>query len=167
MCAGSVDGVKIIVPAPEAEAPGGMDNRRRAIQRVRHGVRVKHVAAHERHIRIRVQPEMGFGVADQRSHSVATAAKRWQELSHAVVHERARRAQALDKRLRRAFEERFIGTRTSVLFESVRDSHTGRLKGTSSNYLRITCDADDRYVNRIVDVRITGRAGKYLEGVLA
>ena len=99
--------------------------------------------------------------------SSTSAAKRWQELPHAVVHERARRAQALDKRLRRAFEERFIGTRTSVLFESVRDSQTGRLKGTSSNYLRITCDADDRYVNRIVDVRITGRAGKHLEGVLA
>jgi len=99
--------------------------------------------------------------------SSTSAAKRWRELPRNVVYERARRMQALDKRLRRRFEDRFVGSRTSVLFEATRESQTGRLKGTSSNYLRITCDGDDHCMNRIIDVQVTGRTGKYLEGVIA
>ena len=92
-----------------------------------------------------------------------SAAKRWRELPRATVHERARRMQALDRRLRRRFEDRFIGTQTSVLFEGARDAQSGFLKGTSDNYLRVLGDVDDRFTNRIVRATITGRRGARLE----
>jgi len=37
------------------------------------------------------------------------------------------------------------------------------LKGYSNNYLHVVCDGSDGYMNRIVDVRLVGRRGKYLE----
>jgi len=92
-----------------------------------------------------------------------SAAKRWRELPREVVHERAGRMQALDRRLRRRFEERFIGTRARVLFEDARDAATGFLKGTTDNYLRVMADVGDGYVNRMVDVEIGSRKGARLE----
>jgi threonylcarbamoyladenosine tRNA methylthiotransferase MtaB len=95
--------------------------------------------------------------------SSTAAAKRWREVAPGVIRERAARIRALDRRLRRRFEERFIGTRANVLFESARDPSTGLLKGVASNYLQVVCDGDDRFMNRIIGVEIIGRRGKRLE----
>lgn len=109
---------------------------------------------------------LGFGylhVFPYSKRSSTSAAKRWREVPPGVVHERARTMRDLDRRLRRAFEDRFIGERVGVLFEATRDAQ-GRLRGTSGNYLRVACDATDDCVNRLIDVRITGRSGKSLRG---
>jgi threonylcarbamoyladenosine tRNA methylthiotransferase MtaB len=99
--------------------------------------------------------------------SSTSAAKRWPEVERGVVRERARRMQSVGRCLRRAYEDRFVGRRASVLFERSRDSATGMLKGYSSNYLPIVSSASDAYVNRIVDVDIVGRRGKHLEARFA
>src|SRR5262249_14203784 len=95
--------------------------------------------------------------------SSTSATKRWPELPHEVVHGRARRLQAVGRSLRRRYENRFVGQRASVLFEGTRDPGTKLLKGYSNNYLHVLCNGPDAYMNRIVDVRIAGRLGKYLE----
>ena len=96
-----------------------------------------------------------------------SAAKRWQELDRGVVRDRARALQALDRRLRRSFEDRFVGARVDVLFESARARASGLLTGRTSNYLSVACDLDDRWINRVAAVEITGRHGKRLEARLA
>lgn len=91
-----------------------------------------------------------------------SAAKRWQPLPDHVVHERARRMRALDRRLRRRYHERFVGEQVSVLFENARDRTSGLLKGYSGNYLPVLCEAGDDWMNRVARVRISGRSGKHL-----
>ncbi len=91
--------------------------------------------------------------------SATSAAKRWPELPAAVVHERARRVRELDGRLRRRFEDRFIGSRVKVLFENARDRKSGMLKGYSNNYLALVADGPDSLMNREVAVDIAGRGG--------
>ena len=98
--------------------------------------------------------------------SSTSAAKRWEELPDHVVHERGRYARGVDRELRRNYEDRFIGTTASVLFEDARTPQTGRLKGYSENYLPIESDADDGLAGRIARVRIRGREGKRLVGDL-
>jgi threonylcarbamoyladenosine tRNA methylthiotransferase MtaB len=95
--------------------------------------------------------------------SSTSAAKRWPELPRETVHERARRLQAVGRKLRRRYEDRFVGERASVLFEGARDPATQMLKGYSNNYLHVLCSGSDAYMNRLVDVRLVGRRGKYLE----
>jgi threonylcarbamoyladenosine tRNA methylthiotransferase MtaB len=95
--------------------------------------------------------------------SSTAAAKRWAPLPEHVAHERACRMRALDRRLRRRFQDRFIGRTASVLFETAHEPATGMLKGYSSNYLPVICDLDDHWANRIVDAEIVGRRGPRLE----
>ena len=97
-----------------------------------------------------------FPYSERRSTS---AAKRWKPLPDHEVHERARTMRKLDKRLRRRFEDRFIGTTRPVLFENVRDAATGALRGYTDNYLPVVCDGPDSLMNRTIDVRIRNREG--------
>lgn len=100
--------------------------------------------------------------------SATSAAKRWSELPDHVVHERARLVRALDRSMRRRFEDRFIGTRARVLFENARDKETGMLKGYSNNYLPLIADGPDSLMNREVTVTVAGRnAGGRLEALVA
>ncbi len=94
------------------------------------------------------------------------AAKRWPELPDHVVHERARMMRSLDRRLRRRFRHRFLGRRSSVLFENARDRDSGLLKGYSDNYLPVLCAAGDDWMNRITNVEIIGQRSKHLEARL-
>ena len=98
--------------------------------------------------------------------SSTSAAKRWQELPDHIVHGRARELRSLDRRLRRQFEDRFVGTKASVLLEGNRDTATGKLKGYSNNYLPVICEGGDGLMNRIVDAELIGRSGKRLEARL-
>jgi threonylcarbamoyladenosine tRNA methylthiotransferase MtaB len=88
-----------------------------------------------------------------------SAAKRWAEVPTAVVHERARRLRALDRQLRRRYQDRFARKRVRVLFEHERDRASGKLRGYSDNYLPLLCDGPDGLMNRLCDVVVSGRAG--------
>ncbi len=99
--------------------------------------------------------------------SATSAAKRWTPVAPATIRERARRLQALDRGLRRAHAARFVGKHAQVLFENSRDPATGLLRGYTSNYLSVLCNADDRWMNRIVEVEILRRRGDRLEGRIA
>ena len=98
--------------------------------------------------------------------SSTSAAKRWRPLADHVVHERARRMRELDRRLRRRYQDRFVGRRVSVLFESSRDRQSGLLKGYSDNYLPVECAVDDGWAGRVAQVEITGRRGARLVAAL-
>ncbi len=94
--------------------------------------------------------------------SSTSAAKRWQPLADHLVHDRARTLRELDTKLRRRFEDRFVGERADVLVEQARDPETGMLKGYSNNYLPVLVDGTDAHMNRVVPVSLTGRHGKRL-----
>ena len=97
-----------------------------------------------------------FPYSQRRSTS---AAKRWAPLPRAVVTTRAATLRTLDRRLRSAFRERFLGRTLHVLFEASRDRATGLLRGYSDNYVPVLCDAGDTWMNRIARVtalRTTG-----------
>jgi threonylcarbamoyladenosine tRNA methylthiotransferase MtaB len=105
-----------------------------------------------------------------------SAAKRWKPLPEPIVRERARRMRALDRRLRRRFQDRFFGRSVRMLFEgnasalpSERDTaelSTGYCKGYSEHYLPLVCSAGASAIGRIRTVRVIGRRGNALEARL-
>ncbi len=99
--------------------------------------------------------------------SSTSAAKRWPALEEGLVHRRARELRALDRRLRRSYQDGFIGRSVDVLLEGERDDEPGRLRGYSGNYLPLSCVAGPEMAGRLTRVKIAGRYGKRLEGVLA
>ncbi|MBI5505614.1 MAG: tRNA (N(6)-L-threonylcarbamoyladenosine(37)-C(2))-methylthiotransferase MtaB [Deltaproteobacteria bacterium] len=96
-----------------------------------------------------------------------SAAKRWQPLPDAVVHDRARQLRQLDGELRSAYHRRFVGRTVEVLFEHERDATSGRLKGYSQHYLPVHCDGGDDRIGNIVAVRIGSADGRHLRGEFA
>jgi len=83
-----------------------------------------------------------------------SATKRWTPLPRATISARAGELRGLDRRLRTAFRERFLGRSLSVLFESARDRTTGLLRGYSDNYVPVLCDAGDSWMNRVAGVSV-------------
>jgi threonylcarbamoyladenosine tRNA methylthiotransferase MtaB len=90
-----------------------------------------------------------FPYSQRRSTS---AAKRWTPVPRDVVAARAAALRALDRRLRTAFRERFVGRTLSVLFEASRDRATRLLRGYSDNYVPVLCAAGDTWMNRVARV---------------
>lgn len=92
-----------------------------------------------------------FPYSQRRSTS---AAKRWAPLRRETVSARAAVLRRLDKKLRRAFRERFVGRVLDVLFETERDRATGMLRGYSDNYLPVLAPGGDTWLNRIAQVKL-------------
>jgi threonylcarbamoyladenosine tRNA methylthiotransferase MtaB len=90
-----------------------------------------------------------FPYSQRRSTS---AAKRWEPLPREAVTTRAATLRTLDRRLRTAFRERFLGRTLHVLFEASRDRSTGLLRGYSDNYVPVLCEVGDTWTNRIARV---------------
>ncbi len=99
--------------------------------------------------------------------SSTAAAKRWQPLPDALVHDRARRLREVDKQLRRAYRERFVGRTVAVLFEHERDAASGDLKGYSEHYLPVHCQGGDDWIGRIAEVLIRSAGDKHSSGKIA
>ncbi|HYB97673.1 MAG TPA: tRNA (N(6)-L-threonylcarbamoyladenosine(37)-C(2))-methylthiotransferase MtaB [Candidatus Limnocylindrales bacterium] len=99
--------------------------------------------------------------------SSTSAAKRWRPLPDSLVHERARQMRELDRDLRSRYRRRFVGRNVRVLFENRRRPESASLEGYSEHYLPVTCDADDRWMNRLAEVRIDGDNGERMTGTLA
>jgi len=80
------------------------------------------------------------------------------KFSHQVpsgtVKERCREVRALGNRKRMAFLEKHIHAEIEVLVETTPDAKTGRLKGVTSNYIKVLLDKHDGIKNRFQQVRI-------------
>ena len=92
-----------------------------------------------------------------------SAARRWQPVEPRVVHERARRMRAIDRRLRRAYEDRFVGRTLEVLLEGNSDDD-GRIIGHARNYVKVAVAAVAAEERQLVQVRVSGRHGNRLLG---
>lgn len=88
----------------------------------------------------------------QRRSTAAT--KRWTPLPREIVAARAAVLRALDRRLRTAFRQRFVGRTLNVLFETSRDRASGLLRGYSDNYVPVLCDGGDTWMNRVARVTV-------------
>ena len=73
-----------------------------------------------------------------------------------IVKERCREVRALGNRKRMAFLEKHIHTEVEVLVETTPDVKTGRLKGVTSNYIKVLLDKHEGIENRFQIVRIEG-----------
>ncbi len=73
-----------------------------------------------------------------------------------LVKERCREIRALGNRKRRAFLERHLHAEIEVLVETTPDVKTGRLKGVTSNYIKILLDKHEGIQNSFRKVRIEG-----------
>jgi len=67
----------------------------------------------------------------------------------------------------RAFQQRFLGRRMGVLWESARESASGRTwSGLTGNYLRVYAASDEDLHNRIAPVRLVALVNGGLQGQL-
>ncbi len=73
-----------------------------------------------------------------------------------IVKERCREVRVLGNRKRMAFLERSIHTEVEVLVETTPDAKTGRLKGVTSNYIKVILDKNAGIENTFQNVRIEG-----------
>jgi threonylcarbamoyladenosine tRNA methylthiotransferase MtaB len=71
-----------------------------------------------------------------------------------IVKERCREVRALGNRKRMAFLEKHIHTEVEVLVETTPDVKTGRLKGVTSNYIKVLLDKHEGIKNTFQNVRI-------------
>jgi threonylcarbamoyladenosine tRNA methylthiotransferase MtaB len=88
-----------------------------------------------------------------------TAAKMRDTVPTAVIAERARTLRRLGASKRRAFAARWVGRDAAVLFEHARDRASGHLVGYSREYVRVTVDGPDDWINREITVRVHRRDG--------
>jgi len=71
-----------------------------------------------------------------------------------AIRARTSRLRELSRGLRRSFMKRYIGRTVPVLIERRRDRSSGMLIGMSDNYMRVLAEGPDRFMNRIVAMRI-------------
>ena len=73
-----------------------------------------------------------------------------------IVKDRCREVRTLGNRKRLAFFEKHIHTEVEVLVETTPDIKTGRLKGVTSNYIKVLLDKNADIENTFQNVRIEG-----------
>ena len=81
-----------------------------------------------------------------------------------VIKDRCRQMRELGKHKRHTFYDLHIGQSMNVLIESKRDAKTGLLKGISSNYVPVLVEGDDRWQNKIVNVKFVKRDDQGIYG---
>ena len=81
------------------------------------------------------------------------------QIPHDVIVRRCAILRDLGAEKKQEFYKKFVGKRVTVLFENQRCKKTGRLKGITSNYLRVVAEGGDERLNSMVDVRITKMSG--------
>ena len=77
------------------------------------------------------------------------------QIPHDVITRRCAILRGLGAEKKREFYKTFVGKRVTVLFENQRCKKTGRLKGITSNYLRVFARGDEGRLNSITDVSIS------------
>jgi threonylcarbamoyladenosine tRNA methylthiotransferase MtaB len=91
-----------------------------------------------------------------------TAAKLRGKVMAAEITRRAQELRRLGESKRRAFAERFLGTRLRVLMEG-RDA-SGMLGGYSRNYIRVAAAGPDQFINQEAEVEVSAIDGVELAG---
>lgn len=85
------------------------------------------------------------------------------------ITEKKRRAaliQAVSDKKAEEFFKKNIGTENEVIPEKQRDKKTGLLKGVTKNYINVLIDADDKYKDKPIKVKLTGLS-EYKEKMIA
>ena len=83
------------------------------------------------------------------------AAEYKDQLPPDTIKDRCKRMRMLGVEKRARFYRRHINRTVEILVENKRDRTTGRLKGVTSNYIRVFIDGGDDFMNRLCRVRIT------------
>ena len=91
------------------------------------------------------------------------AAKLPRQVLNAVKEERAHRAAQIARTMQDAYLDRWVGETVPVLFEEERE---GLWRGHTTRYCEVTVQSAQPLHNQLRQVRITGRDGGALQGVL-
>ena len=91
------------------------------------------------------------------------AAKLPGQVLNAVKEERAHRAAQIARTMQDAYLDRWVGETVPVLFEEERD---GLWRGHTTRYCEVTVQSPQPLHNQLRQVRLTGRDGGSLQGVL-
>ena len=91
------------------------------------------------------------------------AAKLPGQVRNAVKEERAHRAAQIARTMQDAYLDRWVGETVPVLFEEERD---GLWRGHTTRYCEVTVQSPQPLHNQLRQVRLTGRDGGALQGVL-
>ena len=91
------------------------------------------------------------------------AAKLPGQVLNAVKEERAHRAAQIARTMQDAYLDSWVGETVPVLFEEERD---GLWRGHTTRYCEVTVQSAQPLHNQLRQVRLTGRDGGALQGVL-
>jgi threonylcarbamoyladenosine tRNA methylthiotransferase MtaB len=83
-----------------------------------------------------------------------------------VIHKRSETLRQIGKEKWEKHLERFTGKMMEILAEGTRDKKTDRLIGLTGNYIRTLVEGDDSLRNKILEVKVVKREGKFLSGVI-
>jgi threonylcarbamoyladenosine tRNA methylthiotransferase MtaB len=86
------------------------------------------------------------------------------KLTPQVIHKRSEILHQIGKEKWEKHLERFTGKKMEILVEGTKDKKTGRLIGLTDNYIRVLMEGDDGLKNKILQVKVVKREGKFLIG---
>lgn len=89
------------------------------------------------------------------------------EFENIVTHqqkvERSKILHKLSNEKRCAFNNRFIGERREVLFETV---HNGIIQGHTDNYIKVKLKGNVEMINKIIPVKLMSKEAEYMTGIM-
>ena len=86
------------------------------------------------------------------------------KLTPQAIHKRSEILHQIGKEKWAKHLETFAGGELEILVESNRDKNSGRLIGLTDNFIRILVEGDDGLKNKILQVKVFQREGKFLIG---
>ncbi|MCJ7459481.1 MAG: tRNA (N(6)-L-threonylcarbamoyladenosine(37)-C(2))-methylthiotransferase MtaB [candidate division Zixibacteria bacterium] len=102
-----------------------------------------------------------FSYSDRRE---TLASEMRDKLTPQVIHKRSEILHQIGKEKWEKHLERFTGKKMEILVEGTKDKKTGRLIGLTDNYIRVLMEGDDGLKNKILQVKVVKREGKFLIG---
>jgi threonylcarbamoyladenosine tRNA methylthiotransferase MtaB len=102
-----------------------------------------------------------FSYSDRRG---TLASEMKDKLTPQVIHKRSEILHQIGKEKWEKHLERFTGKKMEILVEGTKDKKTGRLIGLTDNYIRVLMEGDDGLKNKILQVKVVKREGKFLIG---
>ncbi len=88
------------------------------------------------------------------------------DVPKAIKKERNKILTELGNRKARQFRESLLGQTVPVLVENSREPQTGRLRGHSDTYIPVSFEGSDKWMNRIIPVRVTEVSEQQVFGCL-
>lgn len=83
------------------------------------------------------------------------AARMIGQLPGDIKKEYSRKMRQLNKTLMLSYQRRFLNEERQVIIEEKRDQETGFLSGVTDNYIRVFIDDEDKYMGKMVNVKLT------------